>query len=183
MANTVLLLKTGGCLRILNRSVITAYNPSYRYYLRIEAAAAFRMFNSELQYCGYGKYDEEWNGFVIETLDAIIRDSRISHNLIGVYCYLGAITINNCIIEDNDETGIYCEGALHAQITNCLIRRNKRGIACTLFTDDAAFLNCTICENEREGVLFDFINSSNVTVCECNIYNNSYGIFCSFTKI
>ena len=177
-----IVVKTGGCLNVLNQSVITAYNPSYRYYLRVEVAAAFHMFDSELHYCGYGEYDEKWSGFVVEALDVVIVNSRISHNLVGVYCYLGAVTISNCTIENNDEVGIRCYSALHAYVTNCLIRRNKRGISCTLFTDDAKFTNCTICDNEKEGAFFDLIDSRNVTVCECNIYNNSYGIFCYSTK-
>jgi len=174
-------VEAGGCMNVLSGSVITAYDPAYHFYFYVEAGAVFRMFDSELHYCGYGIYGVEWCEFMICTSDAVIANSLLSRNLVGVSCFRGAVNIINCTIEDNQEIGISCYETEAARIIGCIIRRNKQGVACTHYVENVELVNCTIYENSDTGVLFEFINSENVTVQKCTIYDNGYGIKCCST--
>ncbi len=76
---------------INDASIITAYNPDYRFLFQVKSGATFQMNNSELHYCGYRHITDppspyDW-GLWINTNNTILENNTLTNNYHGIILY------------------------------------------------------------------------------------------------
>nr|MDO8119552.1 NosD domain-containing protein [Candidatus Sigynarchaeota archaeon] len=100
----------------------------------------------------------------------LIHNNTVGLALLG----MNNVTIHDCIIEENDEDGIFAFAAMNNTVTNCTIRHNQRGIF-TFWSPGMRIQESTITNNE-EGILLAF--NSGKCIAERNIvaHNEKSGI-------
>jgi len=144
------ILVLGGNLTIIN-SRITAYNVSYRYYIRVEPKSKLRIENSIISYAGYTySFRGEESGLWVSTDNVTIANSIFNQ------CYIGIVLWS----------------ANHINIINNVIK----GILAGILVVNS--FNITISNNSLiESGYAIYINiSSNVTVINNRFYNNFYAL-------
>jgi len=108
----------GGNLTVIG-SKITAYDVTKNYFIRVYAGAKLRIENSEISYAGFGTgYD--MSGIWINTGNAIIKNSKIHHNRVGITLY----NAYNCIIYGNNISYNKYDGIYIINSDNNLIYEN-----------------------------------------------------------
>jgi len=124
---------------------------------------------------GYGFYFQN-----AETEKSLVDGLTVIHGTLGILCYEGSPTINNCIISSNSDCGIFCFRDSNPKISNCTITNNtsnrydeaggirygwlSRGMLISSVT------NCTISNNTGGGI--SWWAEGILTVTDCNISNN-----------
>ena len=100
-----------GNLTVLS-SLITAYNTSNNYFIRVFDGGKLRIENSEISYAGYeGGLLNDKLGIWINTSNAIIRNTTIHNSMCGVYLYKTTnVVIANNVMLDNS-FGIYLDNS------------------------------------------------------------------------
>jgi len=168
-------VKTGGSFYVLEGSVITAVDPSYEYYFSV--GSTFRMNHSELHESGYEAGGMGSVGLTIEsTDDAIVENSLISNNWVGIMCYWASPIIRNNNISSNANTGI-CLGNSNATIEGNHLENNDGADAILLMGSSPIIRANTITGNNGVGIRC--IDYSNPTILSNVITNNAwYGIEC-----
>ncbi len=113
---------------VIKDSVITAYDPKYHYYVKVNKGSRFYMENSELSHAGV------WGpmyagGLWINTDDVIILNCTIHSNYdYGIHVYNASyVEIINCKIYGNN-IGIYLLNSSFVTISKCNIYDNSIGI-------------------------------------------------------
>jgi parallel beta-helix repeat protein len=163
-------VKPGGKLYVLSRSVISSVDPDKRFSFFVWNEATFRMNESELHNCGWGSSDWTTSGLQIRSDDAIIENSLISNNNIGICDDSSGMIIRNNNISANDVTGIH-GGSRNTTIYNNYISRSGEGIACG---GNLNIRNNTIELNDAKGIA---IRNSSPTVANNTIMSNGDGIW------
>ncbi len=94
------------------------------------------------------------------------------------------LTVSNCIIEDNDDSGIYFEDASSVSIANNIIRRNgDHGIHCCSYVPNVEIKNNWIYDNgtggQDSGIYIDWDFSAYSVIIRNNtiVGNDRYGIY------
>ena len=119
-----------GNLTVLG-SLITAYNTSNNYYIRVFSGARLRIEDSEISYAGYERVDviEKRAGLWINTNGVVIKNTTMRNNYIAI-CINGSrdniISYNT--IRDNNEEGIYVLNSTNNTITHNKILNNTEGV-------------------------------------------------------
>ncbi len=184
----------GGSFYVLEGSVITAVDPSNEYSFRVEKNSTFRMNHSELHECGWTGWGDR--GFQISSNDAIVENSLISNNFVGILCDASSPIIRNNNISSNANHAIWLgnsratiEGnhlenngndAIYMWNSSALIRANTIkgnpvGIRCSGYSN-ATISNNTIKNNDGCGIQCD--HHSSPKILDNNISLNSPGIYC-----
>ncbi|MCK4341939.1 MAG: right-handed parallel beta-helix repeat-containing protein [Phycisphaerae bacterium] len=94
-----------------------------------------------------------------------------SNNDYGISC-TGNITLSNCTVSSNDGEGILYHSVDSGLISDCTIIDNASiGISLT-YSSSISVVNCNIMNNRGPGVSVGD-NTSNITISDCQICNNS----------
>ncbi len=130
-----ILIKSGGALTIEKGTINTATPDSARFSFAVESGSQFLMKDSEVHGCGWGPDSEDlWDkvpilggmrGLVIDTSDAVIENTTLSGNHIGIILTGTGITLDNNHIHSNNVHGIYIRGGSRCQITNNAIQHSS----------------------------------------------------------
>lgn len=108
-------------------SLITAYNTSNNYYIRVFSDAKLRIEDSEISYAGYAWGDK--SGLWINSENATIKNTTILNNYHGVALYRTNNTeISNNIIQNNSRYGVYLEYSSYNNISGNTIQDNENGV-------------------------------------------------------
>jgi len=143
----------GGKFYGLEGSVITSANPGRRIgAFDIQHGSTFRMNNSELHECGWAGLPKKSAGLSIRSNDAVVENSLISHNWVGIVvdshgaivrnnevtandaepesgiAVYGNSTIHNNHVSNNNGSGILVSGRCSPTICNNTVTRNWIGI-------------------------------------------------------
>ena len=183
-----------GNLTVLG-SLITAYNKSNNYYIKVYSGAKLRIENSEISYAGYS--DGEYSGLWIATGDVILKNTSLLNNYHGIYLYIlsdpieiinctfnnsihnaiyikdgtGSFSIINTTIANSGENGVYVNNNPHINISNSkIIDSGSEGIF-LLGKNDFQIINNIITGN-YDGIYARY--SSKVNIINNTISNNSY---------
>ena len=134
-----------------DRSVIKANDPEVNYYFAAFEEATLTLTNSYVRDCG--RNYNEW-GFVaavyVATEDAIVSGTEIALGFGGLFIDGVDITVEGCLIHDNEWIGVYVD-------------------------HDASptFVDCEIVDNLREGM--KVVDQSAVTLRGCSLRGNLRG--------
>ena len=188
---------------VIKDSIITAYDPRYHYYVKVDKGSRFYMENSELSHAGV------WGpiyagGLWISTDDAIILNCTIHSNYdYGIHVYNASyVEIINCKIYGNN-IGIYLLNSSFVTISKCDIYSNSIGIyergsyystvkyshisdnsywGVTIW--DSIFpltSDSTIHDNAHDGVIIWY--SFFAKIYNCKVYNNENGFNIRYTPL
>lgn len=105
-------VKSSGKFYVLDGSVITSANPGKRIgFFDVQQGSTFRMNKGELHECGWSMLPKSI-GMTIMSSDAVVENSLISHNWIGILVTDGVIVRNNTVTENDaqPESGIAVYG-------------------------------------------------------------------------
>lgn len=130
----------------LLKSVITAYNTSNNYYIRVFSGAKLRIEDSQVSYAGYtwGSNGDK-TGLWINTNNTIIHNTTIHNNYYGIFLfYSNSSRIINSTIRFTSY-GIFLRGSSLNVITNVLIENSSMyGLAMDSSSNMNAIYNNTI---------------------------------------
>ena len=147
-------VKHGGSFYVLDGSVITSVDPDSEYLFLVDGGSTFRMNNTELHECGWFAPAQAPNGLNINSEDAIIENSLLSHNAQGVNIWSnkkGVIVRNNSIkMNEHVGIGLWGSSAGNATIANNNISLNPAG-GIHAETSNPTIVNNTIVSN-GEGI-------------------------------
>jgi len=118
----------GGKFYVLDGSVITSVAPENEYVFTVHDGATLRMMNSELHECGWESGMWQTSGLQINTDDAVIEDSLISHNNLGIEVHTNGTVVRNNNITANDRFGIAVAGGKSIIYGNYISRNKVFGI-------------------------------------------------------
>jgi len=190
-------VRYGGSLYVLDGSVITSVDTDREYLFLVDGGSTFRMTNSELHECGWFAPAQAPKGLNINSEDAIIENSLLSHNAQGVNIWSnkkGVIVRNNSIIMNehvgiglwgsstgnatiaNNNISLNPAGGIHAEssnptIVNNTITSNGEGISCWKWANPTIRDN-VIAFNDGNGLIFSdgcnpIIQGNNITSNAC----------------
>ncbi len=116
-------------------------------------------------------------------LSSVVLDGiTITGGDYGIYCNNASPTIRNCIIRDNQDSGVYALNSSDPVIDNCTIQNNSisndlgAGVVAFSTNSDVVISNCVFTSNRNYGIRCD---SGNATVTSTTIANHNFsGIFC-----
>jgi hypothetical protein len=80
-----------------------------------------------------------------------IDNCTFERNSYGIVVGYGRSTVNNCIISNNREEGILCDGA-SLTLANCIITGNAGYSGAAFFESFGSIVNCTIVGNRTMGI-------------------------------
>jgi len=157
-------VNSGGYLKIMDNSIVTAYNHSHRFLFNVHLNSEFQMENSELRYCGYSN---QYPGLVIRTNAVAIKNCVISNNAYGLSFFNSSASIVvGCVIFNNYYDGIYTSNSVGITVTDCNIFSNNVGISLNYPLGDNSIENCNIHNNSESGVyIVDGCSDNSITKC------------------
>ncbi len=189
---------TGSNLTIIN-SKITAYDPRYNYYIKIDDGALFSLIDSEISYAGYNwGFEGDLSGLWINTDNYTVRGSKFYKNFVGLVAYsCENATIENNLINDSLSMAMYIKSSSNITLLNNIVQGGGNGIR-VVSSSNITIANSNITgtyewgielENSYNVSIIDsmitqtyyyglyLVNSENNTIQNNNISYNSYGIF------
>ena len=106
--------------------------------------------------------------------DVIVNNSELNYNgSNGIYINSGDLKITDCLISNNEDDGIKCEGNSEAIIRNCDILNNQTdGIDCYA-SKEILMDKCLIAGNYAGGVYTR--KAGDISIINCTIIYNSIG--------
>lgn len=152
-------------------SVITAYNPNYRFLFLVKSGATFEMKNSELHYCGYN-FTPYNRGLFINTNNTIIENNFLTNNFIGIVLYDAYHNTIRC----NTATNNYYGFGLYDSSNNSLA--GNVAVNNTIYGFRLRFgSNNNLTGNIARGNYYGFslFSSLNNSLTENTAANNNYG--------
>jgi len=87
-------------------------------------------------------YGEDYAVTFYNNEDSILSGFTIVNDYYGIWCESSSPAINNCIIENCSENGLYCRNDSTVEVTYCRISGNKSGVYCN--NSDLIVNNCII---------------------------------------
>jgi hypothetical protein len=169
---------SGGAFYVLEGSVITSVNPDNNYCFAVDYGATFRMNHSEVHECGLAS-DWDTTGLTISTDDAIIENSLISNNHVGMRVDGLGVVIRNNNITGNAESGIHVlqgrEG-VNTAVYNNYVSNNAAGIV--VMGGNASVYNNTVVSNSWAGINPN--GNAFPTIQDNVVMKNGMGIFYVF---
>ena len=156
-----------GNLTLIN-SMITSYNTTNNYFIRVFYGAKLKIENSEISYAGCMENNDKL-GLWINTDNALIINSKIHHNLFGVYLY----KVKNVLIKNSEIRdcciAIFLQESSRNDITNNVIKNNTYGVY--LNSSSSNSIHNNIIENNGCGV---YLEGSNDNDIHSNVVLNNY---------
>ena len=183
-----------GNLTVLD-SLITAYNTTNNYFIRVFSGAKLRIENSEISYAGYS--GGEYSGLWIATNDVILKNASLLNNYYGVYFYIltapkievinctfnnsihnaiyikdgtGGFSIINTTIANSGENGIWVYNNPHVNISNSKITGSGSNGIYLIGKSNFRIINNIITENHNGVHVYC---PSKVSIINNTISNNS----------
>ena len=160
-----------GNLTVLG-SLITAYNTSNNYFIRVFSGAKLRIENSTISYAGYTwGTDGDKTGLWINTMNFLLKNVTFTHNYYGVYVYSAVnATITNCTFYENPE-GLHIKESNKIIVISNKFINNTWGIA--IYSSDNITIVYNNITNSDKGIhIYNLINS----IIESNSFISS-GLF------
>jgi len=169
-------VESGGIFHILDNaagdpSVITTNDSANMFFRVYGSSSEFLLNNSEVHNVGIGSPDPEDNGLYILADGAIIENSLISDNNIGIIALGNDTVINNNNISDNGRRGVEI-GNSSRTATNNKFTNNIVGFNGISITDDGLYIinnenafisGNTLNDNWGSGIYVDNTNKSTIT--------------------
>ncbi|UCE37509.1 MAG: right-handed parallel beta-helix repeat-containing protein [Thermoplasmata archaeon] len=157
---------------IKSGSIITAVNPDYEYWFKVNNGAVFEMRDSELHECGW-----QWppGGLEINTPNVIIDNNLISNNYYGFLLTSDNNYIANNTITDN-QRGMYVYGSNNNLIVNNIVTNNVgRGINLGYYSDNNLITD-NWCSGNTIGIRVGHYNDNNLITDNTCFSNSQWGI-------
>ncbi|UCB61091.1 MAG: right-handed parallel beta-helix repeat-containing protein, partial [Candidatus Bathyarchaeota archaeon] len=163
----------GGRFYVLEDSVITSADPDKKIgFFLVAPLSTFRMINSELHNCGSDELN--LSGLILDSDDAIVDNSLLSHNVWGILASVDGVVIRNNNITANS-CGVEVHAGANPTICGNFISLNDWGI--TTGDGSPTISNNTIISNLGDGVT-GFFNASSTISDNTLAENLGAGINC-----
>ncbi|UCG03244.1 MAG: right-handed parallel beta-helix repeat-containing protein [Candidatus Heimdallarchaeota archaeon] len=168
-------VENGGELTIETSSTITAFNPTYAWYLKANPGSTLRLTNSTFCYAGY-----DWgtpSGIWVNTNGTQILNCTIRNNFIGLYFFQATSSLcAKNLIYDNTYDGIWFYSSSYNTIVNNTIYDNNRiGINLVLSSNSNNIKNNKIYNNFGYGIDLETSSTDNNVSWNKFIGNNVGG--------
>ena len=116
---------------------------------------------------------------IVNSTHIRLANMNLSYTDIGLeIVYAEDVHVENSIISQNDDDGIYCRGSSDITITDCEISQNDYGIYCER-SSNIVITSCEINQNDRYGIYCYYCCNSDISVTDCEISQNEWaGVYC-----
>ena len=137
-----------------DRSEVKANDPEAHYYFQVYEEATFTLINSKVSDCG-----KLFNllgiqaGVYVATEDATIANTEIMFGYGGLFIDGVDLTVEDCLIHDNDWIGVYVDHRANPILDGCSIEDNLREGLMVKDQSDLTLLDCSVRGNLRGAVI------------------------------
>jgi len=170
----------GGKFYVLEDSTISSVYSGIGYSFVVNYGSTFRMSNSELHECGVSS---QWDkvGLMIHSDDAMVENSLISYNFMGMSVDKSGVVIRNNNITANEESGIVVVGeGISPTICDNYISGNYRGIDVGAKGGSPIIYNNTVISNLWAGI--NPHDNATPIIRNNTVKKNGIGIFSVFSS-
>lgn len=122
----------------------------------------------------------DWRGIEVEASSdssSVIRYCRIEYANVGIKADGSSLKVDYCVVEQCADTGILFYGSDWGEVAWCTVVGNRAGIRFEN-VPVGKIEHCVLEHNEERGIE---CRTSSLEIRDNRIYNNGWGIYCSFS--